>query len=194
MAPWSRVDLSRFHPEARMILDHPRDWSQSDEVAPLGSDLGADILGEWRKLRDRTPKAIGQRFEVDVNDSADTGAMDRIQLMLAVAFAHVKTTSTCPPDLAMAALEVLDRDRDAAMQSVTAPHHATFQAAWDRYRRILSRFAGDAGQGDGRARRDTGDGPCIGKGPGDPSAGLRPSGAGPGHVPGSSAGPSAIPP
>lgn len=149
MDPWSKIDLSRSHPQARMILDNPHDWSLSDDVAPHGNDLGADILGELCKLREKSPLAIGKRFEVDLDDPTEDGAMDRIQLMLALAFAHVKHTGTCPPDIARAALDCLNRDRDAAMECVIAPHHANFGAAWDRYRRILERLAGEAGHAAG---------------------------------------------
>jgi uncharacterized protein YfeS len=140
MDPWSKIDLRGAHPKAREILDQPGDWSQLNGFSPHGSDLGADILMEWPKLRGKSVEAVAQRFDLSLTDSTAEAAMDRIQLMLALAFGHVKKSGSCPPDLATKALETLLADKDMATTHVLPGREDEWNRHIERYRKTLASF------------------------------------------------------
>jgi len=134
------ADLRGAHEDARQILDAPLDWSQGNPFAPHGNDLGADILGEWARIRRKDVAAVAAYFQIDMAGAEAEDRMDQIQLMLGLAFAHVKKTGTCPPDLAAETLKCL-RDHNAlALEALVAGHRAEWQEAWKRYDRILTGF------------------------------------------------------
>lgn len=137
MDPWAKIDLSGSHVDARKILDQPSDWSAFDDLSPHGNDLGADILGGWSRLKAKSIPEIGKYFELDViSDDADA-SMARIQVMLALAFGHIKKHGDCPRELAMKTLETLRADEKRAADMVVADHLDNWKAACARYISIL---------------------------------------------------------
>jgi uncharacterized protein YfeS len=141
MDPWSTIDMRGFHPEALKVLDHPSDWSQSDDFSPHGNDLGADILGGWSRLKNKSVAALAQYFEIDLaSDDAEAG-MARIQISQALAFGHIKKSGSCPKDLAVLALLILRTDAEKAAALVGPGHSSAWQAACARYGQILEREA-----------------------------------------------------
>jgi uncharacterized protein YfeS len=142
MDPWSKIDLGGSHPNARRILDDPSDWSEINDFAPHGNDLGADILGNWSDLRGRSVEWVARYFEIDLLSQSDSASMDRIQLLLGLAFGHVKKSGKCPDDIATRALLTLQAERNRAIEMVVPDHQAGFRAALDRYEGILKRISG----------------------------------------------------
>lgn len=140
MDPWRKVDLRGAHKDARQILDAPLDWSQGNPFAPHGNDLGADILGEWARIRRKDVAAVAAYFQIDMASAEAEDRMDQIQLLLGLAFAHVKKTATCPPDLAAETLKCLRDHKALAIEALVAEHRADCQEAWMRYDRILTGF------------------------------------------------------
>jgi uncharacterized protein YfeS len=141
MDPWSTVDFSTSHRNARNILDLPSDWSQIDDFAPHGNDLGADILGNWSDVRGQSVEKVARHFEIDLVSDSDRASLDRIQLTLGLAFSYIKKSGKCPIDLATAALNTLNAERHRAIQAVAPAHKASFNAAYDRYAAILDRVS-----------------------------------------------------
>lgn len=141
MDPWSKIDMHGFHPEARKVLDQPSDWSQSDDFSPHGNDLGADILGGWSRLKNKSVAALMQYFEIDPASDDAEASMARIQISQALAFGHIKKTGSCPQDLALYALQILQADAERAAVLVGPGHLAAWQAACSRYGSILKREA-----------------------------------------------------
>lgn len=142
MDPWSKIDMDGFHPDARKVLDQPLDWSQSDDFSPHGNDLGADILGGWSRLKNKSVAVLAQHFEIDLASDDAAASMARIQIAQALAFGHVKKSGACPKDLAVLALEILRVHMERAGQLVGQEHFASWQAAYARYRSILERIVG----------------------------------------------------
>jgi uncharacterized protein YfeS len=139
MDPWSKIDMTGYHKNARKILDQPSDWNQIDDFSPHGNDLGADILGDWPALKRMSVHGVAKRFEIDLQ--SDASSMDRIQLYLALAFGHVKKVGVCPPDLALETLAILDRDLAVATLNVVDEHRATWIDRMARYMQILQLMA-----------------------------------------------------
>lgn len=144
MDPWALIDLSRFHPEARKILDAPSDWSNEDDFSPHGNDLGAQILLGWSKLAHLTPETVAERFEIDIEENSARGSMNRIFLMLALAFGHVKKTGTCPTRLARRAHGILLMDGENANACIAPGTEGAFQKVLVRYTAILEKLSGAA--------------------------------------------------
>lgn len=142
MDPWSKIDMDGFHPDARKILDHPSDWSQSDDFSPHGNDLGADILGTWSRLKTKSIPEIARYFEIDLASDDAEASMARIQISQALAFGHIKKSGTCPKGVALLALQILQTDTERAGALVDPAHSAAWQAAFARYRMILERVIG----------------------------------------------------
>lgn len=138
MDPWLKIDLRGAHPQARAILDMPEDWSAANGFAPHGSDIGADILSDWPSLRAKSVEAVARRFEIDLADPGPEACMDRIQMMLALAFGHVRKSGTCPRDLADRALATLIADRGRAAEHVVPQRLADWDRHCDRYQAILT--------------------------------------------------------
>jgi uncharacterized protein YfeS len=141
MDPWSTIDMHGFHPEARKVLDHPSDWSQSNDFSPHGNDVGADILASWSRLKNKSVSALAQYFEIDLESDDAEASMARIQMSQALAFGHIKKSGSCPKDLALLALQILRTDAEKAAALVGPGHFAAWQAACSRYRSILEREA-----------------------------------------------------
>jgi hypothetical protein len=142
MDPWSMIDMQGFHPGARKVLDHPSDWSQSDDFSPHGNDLGADILGGWSGLKSKSVAAVAQYFEIDLAADDAEASMARIQISQALAFGHIKTSGACPKDVALLALEILRTDAGRAGALVGPGYIDAWQAACARYRSILEGIVG----------------------------------------------------
>jgi hypothetical protein len=139
--PWTTIDFTGCHAKARTILDLPSDWDQANEFAPHGNDLGADIWGDWEELARKSIATVAERFEVSLQGVGDHDAMNRIQLLLAISFAHLKRKGSCPVDLAIATIACLHADRAQAAQMVLLEHRAAFEAAIYRYTALLLPFA-----------------------------------------------------
>jgi uncharacterized protein YfeS len=137
MDPWSKIDMTGFHRNARLILNEPSDWSETDDFSPHGNDLGADILHDWTRMKRLNAEAVAQHFEIDLTGKLASDSMDRIQLYLALALGHVKKTGTCPPDLAAMALNVLDLDLSAATGTFLEEHRTKWFDRIMRYANIL---------------------------------------------------------
>jgi uncharacterized protein YfeS len=135
-------DMHGFHPDACKVLDHPSDWSQSDDFSPHGNDLGADILGGWSRLKNKSVAALAQILEIDLASDDAEACMARIQISQALAFGHVKKSGACPKDLALLALQILQTDAERAAALVGPGQFAAWQAASARYRSILDRIVG----------------------------------------------------
>lgn len=142
MDPWSTIDMHGFHPGARKVLDHPSDWSQSDDFSPHGNDLGADILGAWSRLKTKSISEIARYFGIDLASDDAEASMARVQISLALAFGHVKKSGACPKDAALLALQILRTDTERAGELVGAGHTEAWQEACARYRSILERTVG----------------------------------------------------
>lgn len=141
MDPWSKINLSGAHPEARKILDDPSDWSEGDDFAPHGNDLGADILGSWPKLKNKSLPAIAKYFEVDLSANDAEASMARIQVTLAIAFGHVKKSGKCSQDVALQALRTLQDDQARASELVGLHHRSGWDVACARYMAMLEKLA-----------------------------------------------------
>jgi uncharacterized protein YfeS len=141
MDPWERleVDWAKFHPTARLLLNDPFFWSETDDYAPHGNDTGADLLAEFRKWNRRHPTEpayqMAQKLlrswgiaDIDLG-ATDGGLVDSILLsdlialsvtddaLIAVAFASAKLRGCCDPDTRGFAYAAIQRER---MPSVLA--------------------------------------------------------------------------
>ncbi len=135
MDPWAKVDLRGAAKGAGAILDDPVDWSEGDDFSPHGNDIGADILADWARVKRLMPEALWRRFEV-------LDGLDRVQAALGLAFAQVKKTGTCPPDLAAEVLDILAQDLGAAEERIGEAHLEAFRSRMARYQVILAGLAG----------------------------------------------------
>jgi hypothetical protein len=142
MDPWSMIDMDGFHRDARKVLDHPSDWSQSDDFSPHGNDLGADILGAWSRLKRQSVSEIAQYFQIDLASDDAAAGMARIQISQALAFGHIKKSAACPKDVAQLALQILRTDAGRAGALVGPGYIDAWQAACARYRSILEGIVG----------------------------------------------------
>jgi uncharacterized protein YfeS len=52
--PWN--EPSRRHPRARQLVDDEALWDCANELAPFGSDEGADAYAEYRRWRSENPR------------------------------------------------------------------------------------------------------------------------------------------
>ncbi|WP_298297187.1 hypothetical protein [uncultured Litoreibacter sp.] len=141
--PWDKLDIDwdEMHPNARDILDDPQDWSFSDDFSPHGNDTGADIFADWTVYQNLTPEEaaceIGWGPEFDLK--SDLCWKDWVEINLALPFAHIKKTGTCPPDLAAKARTVLRHDLEkVATQSWE--HVEEYTKRLSRYCDKLDRF------------------------------------------------------
>jgi hypothetical protein len=141
--PWTllSVDWDRMHPQARVLLDRPDDWSETDEFSPHGSDVGADIFADWSSYAQLTPEKAAMRmgWNPAAPEMKEVMEWDWFGLHLALAFGHIKRNGTCPPVLAARTCEVIDQLRDAK-DPILPAHRAKWQGRVDRYRSILAQF------------------------------------------------------
>jgi uncharacterized protein YfeS len=131
MDPWARLDINwkTFHRDARTLLPDPWFWDGSDDFAPNGNDDGADVLSfmqKRKKAANFTPVAFDRVIaEFDFDPAGDPEALeDYLQnhyfnLVVGIAFAHVKLQGFCPEwlrakALATMALETTIINRDHA--------------------------------------------------------------------------------
>lgn len=142
--PWRVVDIDwdDMHPDARAILDDPKDWSNSDDFAPHGNDTGADIFARWSDYKALTAEQaaaeIGWGPEFDLNNALCW--KDWVEINLALPFGHIKKTGTCPARLAQHALDVLRDDLHRAKRGKAGPLPEDYTERLTRYCDLLERF------------------------------------------------------
>jgi uncharacterized protein YfeS len=131
--PWEllEIDWSQYHPQAKEILDDPFFWECANDLAPHGSDTGADLLVDYRRWDKRHRKTspidfLTQLFAAwdikpigwTITDEATVCKLDKerpIDLSLcneatiALAFAVVKMRGACPSDIIQMAQASLTR-------------------------------------------------------------------------------------
>lgn len=139
--PWDKLDVDwdEMHPNARAILDDPKDWSQGDDFAPHGNDTGADILAEWATYAPLSPEQaaaeIGWGPEFDLAN--DLCWKDWVEINLGLAFGHIKKSGTCPKSLATSALSVLRQEYAKAETQTSLQHRLHYLNGLARYISIL---------------------------------------------------------
>lgn len=143
--PWSvlNVDWSEMAPNARDILDDPRDWSEGDDFSPHGNDTGADIFAEWSRYALLTPEAaakeIGWGSEFDLSN--DVCWHDWVEINLALAFGHIKKSGSCPPEIASKAHTVLLKEMARANEASDWQYREEFLARAERYCGVLAQHS-----------------------------------------------------
>ena len=142
--PWEKleIDWDDMHPEARAILDDPQDWSNGHDFAPHGNDTGADIFARWSDYKtltaDQAAAEIGWGPEFDLNN--ELCWKDWVEINLALAFGHIKTSGICPTRIAIPALKVLRDDLQRAKTGKAWPHRCEYVSRLTRYCDILEHF------------------------------------------------------
>ena len=143
--PWSMVDVdwSRMHPDARRILDDPRDWSPVDDFSPHGNDTGADMYQAWRSYRTLSPadalsRLFGDGFRIENPEPSSEFWGLWVQAHLALAFGHVKRAGTCPEPLRGDTLKVLMQEYARAQERVDWDHRQDWLTRIERYAKILA--------------------------------------------------------
>lgn len=149
--PWEQLDVdwTRYHPEARKILDDPFFWEGADDTAPHGNDTGADLLDDYLRWSKRNKagspltflakllKGWGIRqmdwMLVDPEETRKQHLENPIALpvcnesVIALAFATLKIHAECPPDLIRMALASLTRTETLIADSKLSD---SIQAEW----------------------------------------------------------------
>jgi uncharacterized protein YfeS len=127
-SPWDKleIDWSKYHREARAMLDDPFFWDCVDEFAPHGNDTGADLLIDFerwtRKHPSDDPMSFLQRLLTrwGFADGEHQNAID--EAAVALAFAEIKCRGSCTATVRDLTLAAMQRQRDAALAATTWPH------------------------------------------------------------------------
>ncbi len=151
-SPWEllEIDWSKYHPQAREILDDPFFWECADDLAPHGNDTGADLLEDYRRWDKRNGKTSPILFFARLMMSwdikpIDWSAVDEETMLrlkkvdpiafglcneaaIALAFAVIKMRGTCPEDVIKMALSALVRTAISVKHSTLSPE---IKASWD---------------------------------------------------------------
>jgi uncharacterized protein YfeS len=135
MDPWARLDINwkTFHRDARKLLPDPWFWDQVDEFAPHGNDSGADVLPWLRRRKkgaDFTPTLYDRLIAdfdydpaVDPDSLEDHQQQDYFDLVVGIAFAHLKLQGFCPLWLREKALATMSIEAKLAMSDHAAWEH-----------------------------------------------------------------------
>jgi uncharacterized protein YfeS len=150
--PWEllEIDWSKYHPDARTILDDPFYWECDSDLAPHGSDTGADLFGAYRRWNRRHPSdspldllnRLMKRWEVEPIEwtIADEATVQRLrreapiplslcnEAAIALAFAVVKMRGSCPANVVEIALAALTRLTICVQDSTLSDN---VKAEWD---------------------------------------------------------------
>lgn len=123
-------DDKRYHRDARKVLNNPRFWSRGDEFSPHGSDTGSDLLDNYLQgslgnmdINSYAEDVIREwgvhASSWDVTESTQCAQLYRMnrqyytirnQITLGVAFAELKTKSTCSATVAEQGLRAITRE------------------------------------------------------------------------------------
>lgn len=121
------LDWSKYHPQAREILNDLFYWDCVNEYAPHGNDEGADVLEHFEHWRKRNKTGDSKKFferlmrEWGASNHPEDKLHDTYELsLIGLAFAHLKVDAACPSWVRDEAVKVLREQRN----SVKAPESA----------------------------------------------------------------------
>ena len=149
--PWDllEIDWSKFHPNARAILDDTFFWECADDFAPHGSDTGADLLADYQRSVKRNSDVSSMVFldhlfsgwgllpidwnvtdEREVRKLMETKGVDLFvsnDAIVALAIAVLKVKGECPRDVVEMALKALQRKSYDFMEDGMEEKHKTLR-------------------------------------------------------------------
>jgi len=135
LSEWDQLEVEweDFHPTARQLLDSPFFWDVCEEYSPHGNDTGSDTLSNFLDWNERNAESAAHMFApkllarwgVPVVDlgTVDTKAVTHLlqdnahsvavidDVLIAIAFAAIKTRGFCDEKTKKLALAAIGRER-----------------------------------------------------------------------------------
>lgn len=144
--PWDKLDRDwdAYHPDARIYLDDPSDWTHS--FAPHGSDTGALIIEKWddfQHLDARQARALlydDDKVKTAPKTQDEIAWREWVEINLALVFGHVVMTGTYPISLLQDMSDGFEVEIPRAERNQASSEHGEeYLRRLKRYREILAR-------------------------------------------------------
>ncbi len=126
------IDWEDYHPSSKAVVNHPFQWSCTDEFSPNGNDNGADTLELFRTWNKRNRKSstmeflsdLISRWNVDKNDPDEPGEISYtyFQIVVGLAFSSAKIRGYCSEELKILAISLIDKYIESIADEKKWPH------------------------------------------------------------------------
>ena len=126
------VDWDEYHSSARELVDHPFQWSCTDEFAPNGNDTGADTLEMFKKWNKRNKtnsvmaflSKIFSQWDIDINNpyESEYSSYTYFQTLVGLTFASAKIRGECAHELKDIAVVAIDKYLDSITDETKWQH------------------------------------------------------------------------